>query len=136
MSWQGRCGPARYHWLNCHLALEYMGKDCDLARKNFVGLCHCSGDPASRGCSGLASETIAKLSSATTTATRAVFLSSWAVALCRFSADVPSLSAALTLVLSAAPCERSWLVRRSSLEMPYRLWGRSALPCLSQGCVQ
>ena len=59
-SWQGRCGPARYHWLNCLLALEYIGKDCDLARRKFVGLGHCCGDPASRGCSGLASEMITK----------------------------------------------------------------------------
>ena len=58
--WQGRCGPARYHWLNCLLALEYIGKDCDLALRKFVGLGHCCGDPASRGCSGLASETITK----------------------------------------------------------------------------
>ena len=37
---------------------------------------------------------------------------------------------------AAAPCERSRLVRRSSLGMPYRLWRRSALPRLSQGCVR
>ena len=43
-------GPARYHWLNCLLALGYMGKDGDLARRKFVGLGHCYGDPASRGC--------------------------------------------------------------------------------------
>ena len=45
------------------------------------------------------------------TATRAVFSSSWAVALCRFSggsaADVPSLSAALTLVLVCEGCGSS-----------------------------
>ena len=55
-SWQGRCGPSRYHWLNCLLALEYIGKDC----RTFVGLGHCCGDPASRGCSGLPSEMITK----------------------------------------------------------------------------
>ena len=45
---------------NCLLALEYIGKDGDLARRKFVGLGHCCGNPASRGCSGLASEMITK----------------------------------------------------------------------------
>ena len=48
------------HWLICLLVLEYIGKYCDLARRKPVGLGHCCGDPASRGCSGLASETITK----------------------------------------------------------------------------
>ena len=42
------------------MALEYIGKSCDLARRKFVGLGHCCGDPASHGCSGLAGETITK----------------------------------------------------------------------------
>ena len=42
------------------LILEYIGKHCDWARRKFVGLGNCCGDPASRGCSELASETITK----------------------------------------------------------------------------
>ena len=59
-SWQGRGGPAWYHCLNCLLALEYIRKDCGVACREYVGCCHCCGDPASRGCSGLAISMTAK----------------------------------------------------------------------------
>ena len=60
LCWQGRCGFARYHWLNNLLALENIGKQCDLACSTFVRLGHYCVGPASPGCSGLASETITK----------------------------------------------------------------------------
>ena len=41
LSWHGRCGPARYYWLNYLLASGHVGKDCDLARRKFVGIGHC-----------------------------------------------------------------------------------------------
>ena len=48
LGWQGCCGPARYHWLNCLLAPGHIGKDWDLARRKSVGISHCCGDPASQ----------------------------------------------------------------------------------------
>ena len=59
-SWQGCCGPARYHRLNCLSALKYVRKDCYLACRKYVGHGHCCGDPASRGCAGLVISTTAK----------------------------------------------------------------------------
>ena len=121
------------------LALEYIGKDCDLTRRKFVVLGHCCGDPASRGCSGLASEMITKAQQGHPLSQRpqGPF----------FLLHGPSRSAVPPLTCrrcqlrylstcSAAPCERSRLVRQSSLGMPYRLWRRSALSRLSQGCVR
>ena len=131
--------PGISRWLNCLLALEYIGKDCDLARRFFVDLGHCCGDPASRGCSGLASEMITKVPQGhplSQRPQRSFFLlrgpsrSAVPPLTCR-RCQLRCLSSC-----SAVPSERSWLVRRSSLGMPYRLWGRSALPRLSQGCVR
>ena len=36
----GITGPVRYHWHKCLLALEYIGKYCDFARRKFVSLGH------------------------------------------------------------------------------------------------
>ena len=40
--------------------LSILGKTATWLAKTFVGIGHCCGDPAFRGCSGLASETITK----------------------------------------------------------------------------
>ena len=78
--------------------LSTLGKTATWLAEKFVGLGHCCGDPASRGCSRLASETITKAPQGRTLSQRPHGpFSSWAVALCRFSAGVPSCPSGLVL---------------------------------------